>query len=118
MDVVIGHGIHLGQRVPRIKELRPNCKWIQFVHTDTEELGICQDYPCPTAIGEKKHEAEVELCEWTDQVAAVGSKLSETFAHYLHPSGKDQDVINFTPGIFSEFSSKIKLLKKEKYFVF
>ncbi|XP_015749790.1 PREDICTED: D-inositol 3-phosphate glycosyltransferase-like [Acropora digitifera] len=105
MDVVIGHGIHLGRQVLRIKELRPNCKWIQFVHTDAEELGFSKDYPCPTVKGEKKHEAEVELCESADQVVAVGPKLAENFARYLRPSGKDQDVINFTPGIFSEFSN-------------
>ena len=105
MDFVIGHGIHLGRQVPRIKELHPNCKWIQFVHTDAEELGMSKDYPCPNVKGEKKHKAEVELCEWADQVAAVGPKLSETFARYLRRSGKDQDVINFTPGIFSEFSN-------------
>ena len=105
MDVVIGHGIHLGRQIPRIKELRPNCKWIQFVHTDAEELGMSKDYPNPTAKGEKKHEAEVELCECADQVAAVGPKLAETFARYLRPSGKDRDVINFIPGIFSEFSN-------------
>ena len=105
MDVVIGHGIHLGRQVPRIKELHPNCKWIQFVHTDAEELGMSKDYPCPIVKSEKKHEAEVELCEQADRVAAVGPKLSETFARYLRPSGKDQDIINFTPGIFSEFSN-------------
>ncbi|XP_044166049.1 uncharacterized protein LOC114972567 isoform X4 [Acropora millepora] len=105
MDFVIGHGIHLGRQVPRIKELHPNCKWIQFVHTDAEELGMSKDYPCPIVKGEKKHEAEVELCEWADRVVAVGPKLSETFARYLRSSGKDQDIINFTPGIFSEFSN-------------
>ena len=105
MDFVIGHGIHLGRQIPRIKELHPNCKWIQFVHTDAEELGMSKDYPCPIVKGEKKHEAEVELCEWAGRVVAVGPKLSKTFARYLHPSGKDQDVINFTPGIFSEFSN-------------
>ena len=106
MDVVIGHGIHLGRQIPRIKELRPNVKWIQFVHTDAEELGMSKDYPYPTAKGEKKHKAEVELCECADQVAAVGPKLAETFARYLRPSRKDQDVINFIPGIFSEYQWK------------
>ena len=66
MDFVIGHGIHLGQQVPRIKELHPNCKWIHFVHTDAEELGMSKDYPCPIFKGEKKCKAEVELCEWAD----------------------------------------------------
>ena len=105
MDIVIGHGIHLGRQVPRIKELHPNCKWIQFVHTVPEELGMSKDYPRPIIIGEEKHKAEVELCELADQVAAVGPKLTETFARYLRASGKDQDVINFTPGVFSEFSN-------------
>ena len=53
----------------------------------------------------KKHQAEVELCELADQVVAVGPKLTEAFACYLHSCGKDQDVINFTPGIFTEFAN-------------
>ena len=44
MDVVIGHGIHLGPKVPIIKEFHPDCKWIQVVHTDSEELGMFKDY--------------------------------------------------------------------------
>ena len=63
MDFVIGHGIHLRRQVPRIKELHRNCKWIHFVHTDAEELGMSKDYPCPIFKGEKKCKAEVELCE-------------------------------------------------------
>ena len=105
MDIVIGHGIHLGRQIPWIKELRPNCKWIQVVHTVPEELAMSKDYPCPIVKGAKKHEAEVELCESADQVVAVGPKLAEVFACSLRPSGKDQNVINLTPGIFSEFSN-------------
>ena len=59
MDVVIGHGIHLGRQVPLIKEIHPECKWVQVVHTDPEELGMFKTYPDPTAKGEKKHETEV-----------------------------------------------------------
>ena len=105
MDVVIGHGIHLGRQVLWIKELRPNCKWIQVVHTVPEELAMSKDYPRPIVEGAKKHEAEVELCESADQVVAVGPKLAEVFACSLRPSGKVQNVINLTPGIFSEFSN-------------
>ena len=105
MDVVIGHGIHLGRQVPMIKELHPECKWIQVVHTDPEELGMFKDYADPTVKGEKKHQAEVELCKLADQVVAVGPKLTEAFACYLRSCGKDQDVINLTPGIFSEFAN-------------
>ena len=54
MDIVIGHGIHLGRQVPWIKELRPNCKWIQVVHTVPEELAMSKDYPCPIVKGAKK----------------------------------------------------------------
>ena len=104
MDVVIGHGIHLGRQVPMIKCLHPACKWIQVVHTDPEELGMFKDYADPTVKGEKKHQAEVELCKLADQVVAVGPKLTEALACYLHFCGKDQDVINLTPGIFTEFA--------------
>ncbi|XP_067049423.1 uncharacterized protein [Acropora muricata] len=104
MDVVIGHGIHLGRPVPHIRELHADCKWIQVVHTDPEELGMFKDYADPTVKGEKKHQAEVELCALADQVVAVGPKLTEHFARYLRSCGKDQDVINLTPGIFSEFA--------------
>ena len=103
MDVVIGHGIHLGRQVPVIRELHPNCKWIHVVHTDPEELGMEDDDP--TAKGDKKHPAEVELCKLADQVVAVGPELTKAFACYLRSCGKDEDVINLTPGIFSEFAN-------------
>ena len=105
MDVVIGHGIRLGRQVLTIKEFRPGCKWIQVVHTDPEELAMFKDYADPTVKGAKKHQAEVELCELADHVVAVGPKLTEAFACYLRSCGKDQDVINLTPGIFSEFTN-------------
>ena len=103
MDVVIGHGIRLGRQVPVMKEFRPDCKWIQVVHTDPEELAMFKDYADPTVKGAKKHQAEVELCEMADQVVAVGPKLKEAFARYLYSCKKD--VINLTPGIFSEFAN-------------
>ena len=102
MDIVIGHGIRLGRQVPVMKELHPDCKWIQVVHTDSEELAMFKDYADPIVKGAKKHQAEVELCELADQVVAVGPKLKEAFACYLYSCKKD--VINLTPGIFSEFA--------------
>ena len=39
-----------------------------------------KDYASPTVKGEKKHQAEVNLCKLADQVVAVGSKLTEAFA--------------------------------------
>ena len=103
MDVVIGHGIRLGRQVQTIKEFLPGCKWIQVVHTDPEELAMFKDYADPIVKGAKKHQAEVELCELADQVVAVGPKLKEAFASYLYSCKKD--VINLTPGIFSEFAN-------------
>ena len=104
MDVVIGHGIHLGRQIPHIKESHRECKWFQVVHTDPEELGMYKNYFDATAKGAKKHDAEVKLCREADQVVAVGPKLSEAFARYLRSCGRDQDVLNLTPGIFSEFA--------------
>ena len=104
MDVVIGHGIHLGRQIPMIKELHSNCKWIQVVHTDPEELGMFKHYSDPTAKGEDKNLDEAELCKLADEVVALGPRLTESFTHYLCSCGKVQDVINLTPGIFSEFA--------------
>ena len=104
MDFVIGHGIHLGRQVALIKRVHQECKWIQVVHTDPEELGMFKDYADSIAKGEKKHQAEVKLCELADQVVAIGPKLEEAFSCYLRSCGKDQDVLNLTPGIFSEFA--------------
>ena len=105
IDVVVGHGIHLGRQVPMIKEVHPNCKWIQVVHTDPEELGMFKEYDDSTVKGEEKYQAEVELCELADQVVTVGPKLTDAFGCYLRSCGKDQDVINLIPGIFSEFAN-------------
>ena len=104
MDVVIGHGIHLGRQIMHIKESHRECKWFQVVHTDPEELGMYKNYSDSTAKGERKHEAELKLCREADQVVAVGPKLAEAFALYLCSCGRDQDVLNLTPGIFSEFA--------------
>ena len=104
MDFVIGHGIHLGRQVPLIKRIHQECKWIQVVHTDPEELGMFKNYDDSIAKGEKKHQAEVKLCELADQVVAIGPKLAEAFSCYLRSCGKDQDILNLTPGIFSEFA--------------
>ena len=104
MDFVIGHGIHLGRQVALIKRVHRECKWIQVVHTDPEELGMFKNYADSIVKGEEKHETEVKLCKLADQVVAIGPKLAEAFSCYLRSCGKDQDVLNLTPGIFSEFA--------------
>ena len=114
MDIVIGHGFHFGRQVPTIKELHPGCKWIQVVHTDPEELAMFKDYAGLIVKGAKKHQAEVELCELADQVVAVGPKLTEAYAWYLRSCGKD--VINLTPGIFSEFAYVTQAVEERETF--
>ena len=104
VDCVIGHGAVLGRQVQFIKRTHPYCKWIQVVHTAPEELGMYKEYEEHISRGEDKHQVEVELCKLADQVVAVGPKLAEVFSGYLRPCGKDRDVLNFTPGIFSEFT--------------
>ena len=115
VDCVIGHGAVLGRQVQGIKR-QCKCKWIQVVHTAPEELGMFKSYTDAISRGEKKHQAEVKLCEKADQVVAVGPKLAEAFSGYLRACGKDQDVLNLTPGIFSEFSDVKQATEERKTF--
>ena len=115
VDCVIGHGAVLGRQVQILKRIHP-CKWIQVVHTAPEELGMYKSYADAISRGEKKHQAEVKLCEKADQVVAVGPKLAEAFSGYLRACGKDQDVLNLTPGIFSEFSDVKQATQERKTF--
>ena len=115
VDCVIGHGAILGGQVQVIKR-HCNCKWIQVVHTAPEELGMYKSYADAISRGEKKHQAEVKLCEKADQVVAVGPKLAEAFSGYLRACGKDQDVLNLTPGIFSEFADVKQATEERKTF--
>ncbi|XP_015759265.1 PREDICTED: uncharacterized protein LOC107338542 [Acropora digitifera] len=104
IDVVVGHGAILGRQAQVIRESH-NCKWVQVVHTDPEELGMFKGYENPISAGEKKHHVEVELCRMADFVVGVGPKLAEAFRKYLGSCKKHQDVFEFTPGVFDEFSS-------------
>ena len=104
VDCVIGHGAILGRQVQGIKRDCSRCKWIQVVHTAPEELGMYKEYDEHISKSEKKHQVEVELCKLADQVVAVGPKLADAFLGYLRSCEKHQDVVNLTPGIFSEFA--------------
>ena len=104
VDCVVGHGAVLGRQVQGIKRDRPHCKWIQVVHTAPEDLGMYKGYEERISKGEEKHQVEVELCKLADQVVAVGRKLADAFSGYLRSCEKHQEVLNLTPGIFSEFA--------------
>ena len=113
IDVIVGHGVKLGKQAQIIKE-RKNCKWIQVVHTDPEELGMFKNYSNPISKGEEKHKTEVELCEMADLVVGVGPKLSEAFRSYLRGCQKDESVVVLTPGVFKEFSSLKQAAEERK----
>ena len=104
IDVIVGHGVKLGHQAQVIKNSK-KCKWVQVVHTDPEELGMFKSYSKAISKGEGKHRIEVELCEMADLVVGIGPKLSEAFRSYLRSSQKDQNVVDFTPGVFDEFAN-------------
>ena len=98
IDVVVGHGVKLGHQAQIIRESH-ECKWVQFVHTDPEELGIYKERPDSISNAQKKHEIEVELCKLADFVVPVGPKLCKAFHSYLASYKKEQCFFEFTPGI-------------------
>ena len=104
IDVIVGHGAKLGHQAQVIRDSH-KCKWVQVVHTDPEELGMFKCYENPISTGEEKHYVEVELCRMADLVVGVGPKLAEAFRKYLAFCKKQQDVFEFTPGVFDDFSS-------------
>lgn len=118
IDVVVGHGVKLGHQAQIIRNSH-NCKWVQVVHTALEELGMYKKYSnpvSPVSVNEEKHKVEVGLCEIADFVVTVGPKLAEAFRTYLRPSGKDQKVFEFTPGILTEFSEVKQAVDERKTF--
>ena len=101
IDVVIGHGVKLGKQAQQITESH-DCKWVQVVHTAPDELGMYKDYPKAIAQSEEKNQREVSLCEIADLVMAVGPKLKGFYSNHLRSFNKDQNVVEFTPGIMRD----------------
>ena len=112
MDCVIGQGVQLGKQVQLIKRYH-DCKWIQVVHTDPEELGMFKTNVGAVSKGRERFKLEVKLCQLSDQTVAVGPKLAEALSGYLRPFHKDQNILNLTPGIFSEFAD-VKQASEER----
>ena len=103
IDIILGHGGKLGKQAQVIRESH-DCKWVQVVHTAPEELGMYKEYPKAISKGEEKNRTEVDLCKLADVVVTVGPKLKEAYSSYLRSGEKHQDIIQLTPGTFSEFS--------------
>ena len=102
IDFVIGQGVILGRQAQLIKGTQ-QCKWIQFVLTEPEDLGLFQ---------KKEHGLEIELCELADFVVTVGPKLKNSYRSYLRCYKKDQKVFLLTPGIFSQRQEEVLDKKK------
>ena len=104
MDVVIGHGVKLGRQGQVIRDYLssrfPNCKWVQVVHTAPEDLSRYKSYPDPISKGEKKHQAEVDLCKLADLVVPIGPRLEEVYSPCLQRHTRDQDIFTIIPGLF------------------
>ena len=115
IDIVVGHGVKLGPQAQVIRKSH-KCKWLQVVHTAPEELGMYKTYSNPVSVNEKKRELEVALCKMADLAVTVGPKLSEAFRAYLRGCKKDQMVVEFTPGIFAEFSEVEQVVDERKKF--
>ncbi|XP_068740126.1 D-inositol 3-phosphate glycosyltransferase-like isoform X2 [Montipora capricornis] len=114
IEVIFGHGVKLGRQAQVIRRSR-QCKWVQVVHTDTEEMGMFKRYANPIFKGEENHKEEVELCQMADLVVGIGPKVAEAFRSYLRSSKNDQTIFDFTPGIFEEFLSVKQVSKERKH---
>ena len=112
IDVVVGHGVKLGKQAQVIKNYK-KCKWVQMVHTDPEELWMFKSYSNLNSKSEEKDKTEVELCELADHVVGIGPKLTEAFRSYLRGCQKDDNILDFTPGVFEEFET-VKQVPSER----
>ena len=112
IDIVVGHGVKLGKQAQVIKNSK-KCKWVQMVHTDPEELSMFKSYSNLNSKSEEKDKTEVELCELADHVVGIGPKLSEAFRSYLRGCQKDDNILDFTPGVFEEFET-VKQVPSER----
>lgn len=102
IDAVIGHGRKLGPPAIATAKLK-KCKRVHIVHTASEQISMFKNEKNAIADGGRKHQTEVDLSKTADVVVGIGPKLTENIKVSLRHCGRDVDVLNITPGIFSEF---------------
>ena len=112
-DFIIGHGCVLGEQAEYIRE-HFQCKWVQVVHTDPEELGSYKSYPEANATGEKKFKEEVKLCKKADLVVGIGPTLADVYQAKLRRYNKE--VFTLTPSFFHESSEEEQAQDEGKKF--
>ena len=100
IDVVVGHGVKLGRRAQVIRYSH-ECKWVQIVHTDPEDLGMFKYYLNVISTGKQRYHDEVELCKMADFIVGIGPEVTKAFCGYL--SSYHKDFFLFTPGVFADF---------------
>ena len=104
IDVVIGHGQKFGVPAHVIAK-QCKCRRVHIVLNASEELAMFKEGKTAIPKVEEKHRTEIELCKEADVVLAIGPKLKEAVSANLGWYGRDEDVINITPGIFWEFAN-------------
>ena len=92
------------------------CIIVHVVHTASEELAMFKKYDKAISGSGEKHRKEVDFCKEADIVVAMGPKLTEAISANLRPYGKDQHVIDITPGIFPEFAKMEQVIEERGKF--
>ena len=116
IDAVVGHGQKLGPPAFAVAKLR-RCQRVHIVHTASEELAMFKKgQKASIRAGEKKHQIEVKLSQTADVIVGIGPKLTDSIQRSLQAHQRDEDVINFTPGIFTEFSNLKQAKRQGKIF--
>ena len=113
IDAVVGYGVSLGP--PAFAMAREQfCKRIHVVHKISEEIAMLKEGQIPA--GHKKHEIEIKLSQSAQVIVSIGPKLTDYIQRSLRQHTKVEDVINFTPGIFTEFSELERGRRQGKIF--
>ena len=107
IDILIIHsyGRDLGRQAQIIKNTK-KCHWVNVVHTVSEDLEKFLDKKSADQAAKDQiteHDLQTSLCEKSDLIIAIGPKVTEAYRSSLRYSGKDQSVIDLTPGIIGEF---------------
>ena len=79
IHVVVGHGVELGRQAQVIRELC-QCKWIQVVQTDAEELAMFKSSQNTISSGEKKTKQKWNFVNWRTSLLALGPSYTSQFA--------------------------------------
>ena len=111
VDCIIGHGVHLGRQISLIKRSK-DCRWIQVVHSVHEEVGMYKNI----SEGEELQQTEVKLCKMADEVVAIGPKVAEAYKRFLCSAKEEGTILDFTPGVFSEFLNVVQATDERKTF--